>query len=958
MKTVHRGRWFRRGIFCLLAALTTALSAQPEDFQARLDKLKENPLFQQLLDQSKPGLTDTQKKLLLRSVDSLSEQEIDDALTELRLSTDGSPAARKERLKVAVGLSNPPEMPSAKKTGGIGIENAAEGEFMRGENDGEGLMILRGRIRLRLPSGIVLADTVIVDTKRQELFAEGNLVYYKLPDKQGKVGEIHAERLLYDQRLGTGILYNADGYLQPVYFMGKSIQQISQGKISVSHVYFTTCSAQRPHYNFTARKVWLSEDRELIAVGALYYVGGIPLLPIPFLYASPWGTGIITQMGHGDIQGYYMQNTYQFSVPEAYSYDFLPTGYRLKADFYEKTGNAFGVDLFRFSPALSYYLEAGGAEYHRYEVISDFRDKNAIRFTNAVQRSDGTTGHDYYKWYKAFLILNYRKADYKNNQTRSVQVRYEDYSNRFYEFEFGGRYQPTTTLPALYARGEAERGLIRNDTNWNLTYAEAIDDLSIRFQASRSRVWLDSSNYKDSKYVPVTDVLPSLDVQKKWMVGTLPLLESPVYWDNKVHTDLTKLYSGGDVYQTTNFNQFTSTLRTYVTPLSFVTFTPSVGYGAQKTVPYSPTKTSYTTTGPVTSFGVTTTDFKALDREAARQSYQFLYTQDELTLGPDLFFLRTTYRRKDSFKEEEKEAPAVNVYGFNQKQKVNEVEGSLEAYPLDRLALSLTSVYDLREFQFDVPQKDRWYYPVFRADYYFDFVNMFREERENLLTRRKAHFLGMRLTNDYVYDPINKRDHSDVVGVNFEAGGFDLLLLRRLRYFEMGYYWYHVYYNPDLDHMRYSVKADIQLTQTTFWELELESRATEIERYRKDSRDASGNYDYVSFPQDVVNSTGLAGTQRRKHAVFNIGTFETAFIMDLHDFEFRLGYRMEQRSILAGSGSIENVTFYDNKVFFSLTLLRFDVGGASDRPSRFVVDRRRVRPQDVGRLPVQATRLY
>ncbi|MCE9596977.1 MAG: hypothetical protein K8S54_03330, partial [Spirochaetia bacterium] len=324
-------------------------------------------------------------------------------------------------------------------------------------------------------------------------------------------------------------------------------------------------------------------------------------------------------------------------------------------------------------------------------------------------------------------------------------------------------------------------------------------------------------------------------------------------------------------------------------------------------------------------------------------------------------------RRKDSFREEAKQAPAVNASGllgvfngaraFDQNQKVHEIEGSLEAYPINRLSLSLMSIYDLKKYQFDVKQKERWYYPVFRVDYYLDFINMFREERENLLTRRKAHFLGVRLSNDYVYDPRFKRDHSNVVGMTFEAGGFDLWLLKRLRYFEMGYYWYHVYYNQELDHMRYSLKADVQILGWLFWEMELESRATEIERYKRNSRDENNNYDYVSFPQDLVNSTGLAGKARREKSVFNIGTFETALIMDLHDFEFRLGYRMEQRSILAGSLNVENITFYDNKIFFSLTLLRFDIGGTADRPSRFILDRRRVRPQDVGRLPVQTSRL-
>ncbi|MBL8019662.1 MAG: LPS-assembly protein LptD [Leptospirales bacterium] len=960
--------WRRATLVALICLIRVhGLGAQPDDLSERIQKLRQNPVLQQLLDQNKSGLTETQKRLLERAVDNLSEEDLAEILKAQGLSQDGSVTLQKDRLKTAIGITPAPEMPGAPAKSSIAIENAAEGEFLRGEDEGAGLMTLRGRIRLRLSSGLVLADTVIVDTKRQEIFAEGNVVYYKDADKEGKGGEIRADRFLYDQRLGTGILYNADGYLSPIYFMGKSIQQISEKKISVSHIYFTTCANKRPHYNFTARKLWIYEDDKIVAVGVLYYVGGIPLLPLPFLYASPWGTGIITQVGHGDIQGFYMQNTYQFSVPEAYAHDFLPIGYRFKADVYENTGHSFGIDFFRFTPGLNYYVELGASEFHRYDALLDSRDRGGLRITNAVQKNDGTYGKDYYKWYKAFMILNYRYSNFKNNQVRNVQLRYEDYSHRMYEFEFGGRFQPTSTIPALYEKGEADRGLFRNDTNWNLVYSEAFDDLSVRVQASRNRVWQEASKFQDSKYIPVTDVVPAVDIKKNWHIGKLPFFESPVIWENKLHSDLTKQYSNGDVFQTTNLNSFTSGLRTFIAPLQMISVTPFAGYGAQKTVPYSPSKTTYKTTGPVVTGGGNSTEFKALDRESAKQSYQFWFTEDEFILGPDLIFLRATYRRKQSFREEEKEAPAVNASGllgplngsrpFNQNQKVHEIEGSLEAYPVNRLSLSLMSIYDLKKYQFDVKQKERWYYPVFRVDYYLDFINMFREERENLLTRRKAHFLGLRLSNDYVYDPKNKRDHSDVVGMTFEAGGFDLWLLKRLRYFEMGYYWYHVYYNQELDHMRYSVKADIQLLGWLFWEMELESRATEIERYKRNSRDENNNYDYVSFPQDVVNSTGLAGKKRRENSVFNIGTFETALIMDLHDFEFRLGYRMEQRSMLAGSLNVENVTFYDNKVFFSLTLLRFDIGGTADRPSRFILDRRRVRPQDVGRLPVQTSRL-
>ena len=316
--------------------------------------------------------------------------------------------------------------------------------------------------------------------------------------------------------------------------------------------------------------------------------------------------------------------------------------------------------------------------------------------------------------------------------------------------------------------------------------------------------------------------------------------------------------------------------------------------------------------------------------------------------------LRAIYRFKESRKEELKDTPVVNIKGFEDNQKTNETEVSLETRPLDELFFSVSSIYDHRKFQYELNDRERWNYVIWRSDLTLDFLNLGRPRRENLLSRQKLHFIGMRLTNDYIWDPVKRSDHSNVVGVNFTAGGFDLWLLKRLRYFEMGFYWYHVYFDRRLDHMRYSSKLDIQLTRYIFFEMQIESRATDIERYKSGSTDDQGRPDSVTFEEDIVNGLGLNGRQARQDTVFNLGFFEMAFILDLHEWEMRMGYALEQRTMFAGINSREVVTFYDNKVFFSLTLLRFDIGGVGDRPSRFLLNRQRVRPGDVGRSSIQS----
>ncbi len=810
----------------------------------------------------------------------------------------------------------------------IVIENASEGEFIRGEDDNRGLLILRGRIRVRLPDGVFTADTVIMDVDRQEIYGEGNLVYSS--DGSGPLTEIKAERLIFDQRLGSGIVYNAEGYRDPVRFIGKDIRILSESRFEVSHAFFTACASERPHYNFTAYQVRVYENRRIVALGVLYHVGGVPLLPLPFLYASEWGTGIIAQAGHSDVQGYFLQTTYQFSDPTANFSAWRPMGYRFMFDHYENTGDVYGMEVFRFSPGMNYFVNVSGAKYTPYNLVGDYREKDQLEITNYVLQDDGTYGKNSLNWHKAFAIINLKGNDPEKNNTRNLQIRFEDYSHRLFEFEFGSRYQPTSTIPALYHNSESGRGIMRNSTDWHAVWNEVRDDLSIRVEASRLNNWYETGNYDTSRYEPVRDIVPSIDIEKRLYIGRLDLLDAPFYWDNTIHTDLTKTYSAGNIYRTVNNNRFESSFRTYMSWYPFISFRPKLGYGGQKIVPEN-------------------TD-ASFERDAAYNSYEYWFTQDELVLGPDFLHVRAVYNRKESFQEEKKYNPLVNYTGYNSSVKIHETDVWLEFFPVTDVSFSLSSIYDHKTYLEEVPEQQRWTYPIFRSDIYLDFLNPFGMKRENTMSRKKVHFLGIRFTNDYIYDSINSRDHSNVFGVTLEAGGFDLWLLERLRFIELSYYWYHVYFDRTLDHMRYSMKADVQLTEHWFLEMELESRAVDTSRYRTGSTDRLGNNNYVALEHDVLYGTGAAGDEKRQKTVFNVGYFDAALIVDLHDWEMRFGYQLEQRSLYAGSNSLNIVNYYDNRVYFSMSFLRFDLGSISDRPSRFVINRQRVRSSDIGRI--------
>lgn len=921
-------------IWFLPAELQAQQSPELQQRIAELEELQRNPLFRQLMGE-REQLSPEQKSIMDKAVQNMPLADVKSSLKRLGNSIKGSELLLRQRLKIALGIAVLPELPAPRKQPRISIENASEGEYLQGAEDGHGLLKLEGRIKVTLPEGSFTANRVLVDTDRQEIYGEGEVEF-----KSGNAA-IKAERILYNKRLGTGIIYNAAGYAAPVYIIGKSLQQIGNQRFSASHAWFTTNAADIPHYHFTARRLWVYEDNTVFAVGVWYHIGGVPLLPLPFLYSSNWGTGIISQIGHSDTQGWYWENTYQFGDPEAiYSSSWIPMAYRFKADWHQRVGEVFGIEFFRFSPNLNYFVDVDVARYKRYEVVGDFREKDNIEITNQVTRNDGTIGEDIRKWTKIFALVNFRMANMRDNNTRSFQLRYEDYSHPLFDYEFGGRYAPESTSFALYQDSEASRGLIHSQTDWNAVYTENRGDLSIRVAATRRKVWEGQTNfYDDSQYIPVSDTVPEIDLGHSWDLGTIPVVDMPIYWDHNLHTDLQKTYSEGKEWETRNNNQYETAFRSYYSFYPYFSFEPKLGYGAQKTVPESRSNDA--------------NNRESLELQARKNSYQYWFTEDTLTIGPEPINLAITRRFKDSYKEEQNDAPVVNITGFTGNQKVNETELLLTTRPFWNTEFSVNAIYDHREFQDEVESRDRWSYPIFRSDIYLDFLNLGRQDRENLLSRNKIHFLGLRLTDEYVYDPIRRRDHSNVAGLSFEMGGFDLWLLKRLRYLELSYYWYHVYYNTELDHMRFSFKTDIQLWSWGYLEMELDSRATEIERYSGNSVDDEGRSNHVNFSRDIVNGAGLNGREARENAVFNTHFFRTALILDIEDFEYRFGYEMEQKQIYAASTSLETITYYDNRVFFSLTFLKFDVGGGSNSQSRFIFNRQRVRSEDVGTQPIR-----
>ncbi|MDF3820103.1 LPS-assembly protein LptD [Leptospira sp. 96542] len=923
-----------------------------------------------------------QKNLVKKSVDQMSDREVEDTLRNLGLNANGTIYTKRDRLREAlVPIDENPLTPESllksqpSKGPPIQIQNAAEGEMMSVDKTKGGVLVLRGKVKIKIRSGELYADSVSIDASRQEIYAEGSVEY-----KDG-TAKINGERLLFDLKLNQGVVYNSKLSYYPAHFIGQKLKRLDEKRYLLEMGYFTACNAELPHESFYARRILIHDDRSVVAYSMTYKVGGLPLFWLPVLYNSESGNGLLVQAGKNNTQGWFLQNSYQWS--DSYPNNlFLANGYKFRFDLYEKTGQAAQLEMWKVSPYLNYNLNLGAANYKNNTVTPAYEDRfrnggiGNVAVTNNVDLgerypytglTERKTGVDYDYWWKADLRLNAKFNDFSKDNTRNIQIQYENYNNRQFDYEFGNRYQPSNSLQSLYTYRDVRFGLIRNLLNWNLNYTENRGDLSVGISMSRTLLYQIQAN----QYFPAQDVLPAVTIRNSSNIGTLPLVNSPIYWDLNFNMNTSRLYGPptqtvnavtGIVDPTGRFKEFVLRSQTNVigetglrSPMAlgtYVSFTPSVFVGATKqTVDFPGTGNA--------SNGPDNIGNKAYANLLKQQSYQYVRQIHTTRFGIPELFLTTTYRRMDVDKAEMKDPILGKLYQ-------HEAEVALESYALSDWDVSVRTIRDLREFSSaynpGLTSQQRWFYTVFRIGGFIDFVDGFSTRRPSLLERKRNFYSGIFINNDYVHHTPQNRSLSNNLTLSYKMGGFSWPIIRAFRSLELGSTWYHVYKDSYLDSYRFFFKTDTKITRYAGVELEVDSRVTEPWRLTALAQgqfyalnttpelytaQMGTNYDQTTIWEDLAAGTGAQGQDKRQKTVFNINRFMMTLKIDLHNWEYRLGYSMNLRALPGGATLNNQLTFYDQSVFFSVNLTNFSFGeSASAQATRVRLYRFRKRPLD------------
>ncbi|MCR5698474.1 MAG: hypothetical protein K6G52_02405 [Treponemataceae bacterium] len=262
------------------------------------------------------------------NADATDESGTADATTESSATettestaTDSDTTTKKTRNKKKTEEETTPETKSASKTV-ITILSAQKTEYAKSE-EGNDIIVLIGSVQLSVEQNgtktIVSADTVTYERARQRLYAEGSVVLEKMSGTT-VTETITADSILFNSENQEGV-FNKGRVTQNDSDMIKLDSSSSlvvssdlfarsaTGVIGFKNGKLSFCDEDEPHWLINATRIWLLPGNEFAFFNAVFSVGYIPVLYLPFFYYPKDEMIFNPVLGYDGRKGYYLQTS-------------------------------------------------------------------------------------------------------------------------------------------------------------------------------------------------------------------------------------------------------------------------------------------------------------------------------------------------------------------------------------------------------------------------------------------------------------------------------------------------------------------------------------------------------------------------------------------------------------------------------------------------------------------------
>jgi LPS-assembly protein len=197
--------------------------------------------------------------------------------------------------------------------------------------DRDRLLIAEGNVQLEQGDLRLEADRVEVNTETGETVATGRVVLFDGRDR------LTGDRIEYNLRTATGIVYRADGEVEPhFFFSGDSMERFGDKAYRVTRGIFTTCEAETPAWSVRLGSATAYLDDWMWGTNASFWVWKIPVVPfIPFFATSlrkDRHSGLLTpSFGTSNTKGFFVRQPVYLALTDSQDLTIAPS-------YFEKRG--------------------------------------------------------------------------------------------------------------------------------------------------------------------------------------------------------------------------------------------------------------------------------------------------------------------------------------------------------------------------------------------------------------------------------------------------------------------------------------------------------------------------------------------------------------------------------------------------------------------------------------------
>lgn len=371
------------------------------------------------------------------------------------------------------------------------VEITADGNT-RFEN---GVALAEDNVQIHYNGISIYCDRAEYNPETRDILLIGNVRIYS------EKSLFTAERALYNLETKQTRALELQGEFSPLKFRALSLQSPSLKQFNAHDSTMTTSDSSMPNWSVRSHTVRVYDKDRVIFLNTALYVGKIPVLWLPYLYASLKQNGLQITPGYDSTWGAYLLTSYAYPIGND---DHLLT--RVHADYRSLRGVAAGLDLEdKFGKEdrntgefLSYYAwdmmpnannapgqqtianPANGNYEGRYRV--GFKQKfylndDLYATADMTKLSDATMMQNYYPNENSInpqpdnnIVLTKLDEDYSLSLVTRWQMNsFQETTERLPEAAFDFKQEPFFGLPVFYdgttALGQLQRNFAENTTN-------------------------------------------------------------------------------------------------------------------------------------------------------------------------------------------------------------------------------------------------------------------------------------------------------------------------------------------------------------------------------------------------------------------------------------------------------------------------------------------------------------